>query len=110
MNLAYFLVDLKAWESCKTEVYYPDNYQSEGFIHLCYHHQISWVANTFCKEMASLLAIEINLDSLESFVREDAFPGQGMFPHLYCGLPVKNVGKVHKAVKDSNGLWCIKTL
>lgn len=109
MRVAYFLVDSNSWESCKAEVYYPNNYKSEGFIHLCYQHQISWVANTYCKEMSELLAVEINLESLGSYVQEEEFPGQGMFPHLHCGMPVKEVLGVQKAIKDKDGLWCFNS-
>ena len=77
MPNAFLLVDPSTWKSFNAELYYPPNYDSEGFIHLSYNHQLEWAANKFYAKASGAFALEINLDSLSSFVQEEsaAVPG-----------------------------------
>lgn len=105
MPSAFLLVESIAWESFQDEVYYPPNYDSEGFIHLSYNHQLEWAANKFYAKAKGVLALEINLGQLGSFVQEAPAAGLGLFPHLHCGLPVKSVVAVHRGVRNAEGKW-----
>ncbi|NBY02212.1 MAG: DUF952 domain-containing protein [Planctomycetes bacterium] len=77
MPSAFLLVESIAWESFQDEVYYPPNYDSEGFIHLSYNHQLEWAANKFYAKAKGVLALEINLGQLGSFVKKHQPRGWG---------------------------------
>ena len=63
MPNAFLLIEPSIWKSFKAELYYPPNYESEGFIHLSYNHQLAWAANKFYAKASGVLALEINLDT-----------------------------------------------
>lgn len=110
MPRAFLLVESSTWESFHDELYYPPNYDSEGFIHLSYNHQLTWAANKFFAKTKGVLALEINLDALGSFVQEEPAAGLGMFPHLHCGLPRKAVFAVHQGARNAEGKWVFESV
>ena len=57
-----------------------------------------------------MLALEINLDSLGSFVQEEPSAGLGLFPHLHCGLPVKAVVAIHEGARNVEGKWVFESV
>lgn len=110
MPCAFLLIEPSVWESFNGELYYPANYDSEGFIHLSYSHQLEWAANKFYMKVAGVLALEINLDQLGSFVQEEPAAGLGAFPHLHCGLPRKAVLAVHQGARNAEGKWVFESV
>ena len=110
MPNAFLLVDPSTWKSFNAELYYPLNYDSEGFIHLSYNHQLEWAANKFYAKASGVLALEINLDSLGAFVQEESAAGLGLFPHLHCGLPVKAVVAIHEGARNVEGKWVFESV
>ena len=110
MPNAFLLVDPSTWKSFNAELYYPPNYDSEGFIHLSYKHQLEWAANKFYAKASGVLALEINLDSLGSFVQEEPSAGLGLFPHLHCGLPLSAVVAIHEGARNVEGKWVFESV
>lgn len=110
MPRAFLLVEPSTWESFHDELYYPPNYDSEGFIHLSYTHQLEWAANKFYVKAQGVLALEINLGQFGSFVQEAPAAGLGLFPHLHCGLPVKAVVAVHRGARNADGKWVFESV
>ena len=110
MPNAFLLVDPSTWKSFNAELYYPTNYDSEGFIHLSYNHQLEWAANKFYAKASGVFALEINLDSLSSFVQEESAAGLGLFPHLHCGLPRKAVVAIHEGARNVEGKWVFESV
>lgn len=56
------------------------------------------------------MALEINLDALGPFVQEKPASSMGLFPHLYCGLPVKTVAVVHEGSRNAEGQWVFESI
>ncbi len=110
MPCAFLLIEPSVWQSFKGELYYPPNYDSEGFIHLSYSHQLTWAANKFYAKAEGVLALEINLDALGPFVQEEPASSMGLFPHLHCGLPVKTIVTVHQGSRNAEGQWVFESV
>jgi len=110
MPSAFLLVEPSIWESFYGEIYYPPNYDAEGFIHLSYNHQLAWAANKFYAKAEGVLALEINLEQLRSFVQEEPAGGLGLFPHLHCGLPTKAVVAVHQGARNPEWKWVFESV
>ena len=110
MDNAFMLVDPVVWGGFVDEFYSPSNYTSEGFIHLSYRHQLDWAANKFYSNSKGVFALEIDIGQLEPFLREEEAAGKGLFPHLYCALPVKHVLKVHEGSRRIDGKWEFKSI
>lgn len=107
METCYLLISLHKWKAFSGDIYFPENYEAEGFIHLCKKDQIEWVANSFLKEVDDLAALELDLEPLKANVQWADVPGVGCFPHLHAGLPKKCVQKIATLSRAEDGGWKI---
>lgn len=105
MNRCYLLISRQEWETFQGDLFFPPNFVTEGFIHLCLKDQIEWVANSFLKGVDNLMALELDLQPVKEKVQWSDVPGVGSFPHLHAGLPRDRVVGVIPLHRDAAGNW-----
>ncbi len=83
----------KVWEAAKSAgTYLPDEWGSDGFIHLSCLHQVLSAANSFYRGATDLVALVLDAHMLSSsLVWEDGTGTIETFPHLYSALTTEAV-------------------
>jgi uncharacterized protein (DUF952 family) len=72
--------------------YAPSSVAAAGYIHCCYGHQLSEVADRLFRGKENLLLLEIDPARLDaSLVVENLNGGDELFPHIYGELPMTAV-------------------
>jgi uncharacterized protein (DUF952 family) len=105
MHTIFHLVTPAAWERTGAGPYQADSLANEGFIHCSHRDQVARIANLFFAREQELLALEIDVRSLTSAVREeDAGTGE-RFPHVYGPIDRAAVVAVGRLQRGPDGLW-----
>jgi uncharacterized protein (DUF952 family) len=77
--------------------YVPRAYETDGFIHCSYRHQVRDVANRRFAGRSGLVLLEIDRASLTApVVDENLEGGAELFPHIYGRLPRSAVVRIHE--------------
>ena|SRR5439155_16789296 len=80
-----------------SSVYAPGAYETEGFIHCSYRHQVCDVANRRFAGRSGLVLLEIDRARLTAaVVFENLEGGAELFPHIYGRLPMSAVSRIHE--------------
>ena len=101
----YHITFASEWEKAQTaDEYQPQGFESEGFIHCSYRHQLLTVANRFYKGQDGLVILIIEPSTISnSLVEENLEGGTELYPHLYCPLPINSVIKAIAFPCDAEG-------
>ena len=87
--MIYHVTTAAAWKRAANDnVYAPEAFAHEGFIHACYSSQIEGVLQRYFNGLSDLLLLHIEESQLTSAVKEELSTENGMFPHIY--------GKINK--------------
>ncbi len=92
----YHIVSFDDWNAAQTKAEYkPRQFETEGFIHCSYVHQLSSVANRLFHGQNNLLLLVIDCSIINSnIIDENLEGGLELYPHLYGGLPLNAVAEV----------------
>jgi uncharacterized protein (DUF952 family) len=89
--------------------YAPEAFDSEGFIHCSYGHQLAAVANRRFAGRSGLVLLEIDRNRLTcAVIDENLEGGTEQFPHVYGRLPMIAVVEIHELLPSAEGrfeLW-----
>jgi uncharacterized protein (DUF952 family) len=89
-----------------TNVYVPVGFETDGFIHCSYAHQVVEVLHRFYSDASDLVILEIEPLKLScSVIAENLEGGTELFPHIYGVLPLEAVVRVHRISKNDSGQW-----
>ena len=77
-------------KNCVKDIYYPDDFSSEGFIHFSTQKQLVNTANRIFSKKDLLFVLEVEQEGLV-LVFENLGGGVDLYSHLYSGLPTGNV-------------------
>ena len=78
-------------------IYAPGAYETDGFIHCSYRHQVRDVANRRFAGRSGLVLLEINRARLTAAVVDENLEGGAeLFPHIYGRLPMLAVARIHE--------------
>jgi uncharacterized protein (DUF952 family) len=79
-----------------TDVYVPEAYERDGFVHLSSHDQVERTARTWYAGRDDVVLLVIDPDALGDAVRwEPGSLGESkLFPHCYGPLPVASVVEI----------------
>lgn len=102
----YHLLTVETWDQVKElSVYMPPSLGTEGFIHCSTDAQILTTAGRYFAGKQTLLALEIDPDSLDTELRwESSFQGD-LFPHIYGPLNPQKIKHVHTLTENQSGVW-----
>lgn len=76
--------------------YAPQGFDTEGFIHCSYAHQLTRVAAAHFRGRHDMILFEIDRSSLPcDVVDENLDGGTDLFPHIYGHLPMASVVRTH---------------
>lgn len=97
------------WNTQKeNEFYFPENFESEGFIHASTHDQVNASANRYYKNETILCALFIDCTKLKSELKfEFSTSVNDDFPHIYGGINKDAILKVEKLEKQVEDDWTI---
>lgn len=92
----YHITQESTWTNqINSDIYKPEGYQVDGFIHCSTNEQVKPVAERFYKGQLGLVVLEIDTGKLKNPpVFENLEGGKELFPHLYEPLPVAAVSNV----------------
>jgi uncharacterized protein (DUF952 family) len=85
------------WEKNQDQMlYFPESFDSEGFIHLSTSIQVDGVLERYFQNQKDLILLCIDETLLDkNLVFEPSTSGE-LFPHLYGGLPVAAISNIEK--------------
>jgi len=84
--------------------YIPATFDEDGFIHCSYARQVARVANLRYRGRSDLVLLEIDAAAVpHEVVDENLEGGSELFPHIYGGLPMAAVVRVHILPSGSGG-------
>ena len=93
----------KEWKICVEDNYYPDDFSSDGFIHFSTRIQLVNTANRIFRKRDLLFVLEVEQEGL-AIVFENLGGGEGeLYPHLYSGLPTRNIKNQFFMKKNKEG-------
>jgi uncharacterized protein (DUF952 family) len=89
----YHLASVEAWQQAQgVGAYKPTDFDTEGFIHCSYMHQLVAVANSKFRGREDLVLLVIDQAKLSCKVIEENLEGGAhLFPHIYGLLPVEAI-------------------
>lgn len=92
----YHITSRIAWEDARrSDLYEPEGYSREGFIHCSEIGQVRATAGRFYSGQEGLVLVEIDTTCLRaSVVYENLEGGRELFPHIYGRLNLKAVARV----------------
>jgi len=94
----------EATEAQKAGIYTPAAFAREGFIHCSYAHQVMAVANRIFRGRTDLVLLEIDPAALDcKVIDENLEGGSELYPHVYGGLWMASVIRIHPFPCDSQG-------
>ncbi len=107
--MIYHLVKKAYWKIFENgDNYFPETFESEGFIHLSKPHQIAGVLNRYFQNENELVLLSFEESNLgEKLIYEPATNGE-LFPHFYDKISKEIIQKVsfgnsEKILKEVNG-------
>ncbi len=84
MPFLYHITSSGAWLDQKATGHFTDpSLEREGFIHSSHKNQIVGVADRIFEGRVDLVILCIDLDRLESQVKEEDSHGHGIYPHIF---------------------------
>jgi uncharacterized protein (DUF952 family) len=84
--------------------YTPKTFETDGFIHCSYSHQVRAVANRVFAGRQDLVLLEIDRARLScDVIDENLEGGAELFPHIYGRLPMGAIVAVHPLPCDTAG-------
>jgi uncharacterized protein (DUF952 family) len=90
--------------TAKSGVYYPANYQSEGFIHCSTRLQVLDVANRYYANASDLVLLEIDPSTLfPNLVYENLEGNEEKFPHVYGKINLEAITRIFSFSNSSQG-------
>ena len=89
-------------KNCVKDIYYPDDFASEGFIHFSTRKQLINTANRIFSKRALLFVLEVEQESLV-LVFENLGGGVDLYPHLHSGLPTGKINNKFFMKKNKEG-------
>lgn len=105
-DFVYHIIMDEAWESIRNaEEYRPPSFDSEGFIHLSYSHQVLETASRFFSWCDDLRVLEIDPNGLAPHLRIEQSADDGFFPHLYFPLMISQIVRVLRICKHTDGTF-----
>ena len=112
MTVLLHIISKQEAEKAKASgIYKPDSFNSEGFIHCSYPHQVCRVANHLFKGSTDLVLLEIDKTQLTcEVIDEDLYESGELFPHIYGELPWEKVIAVHDFPCSNNGEFKLPAL
>jgi uncharacterized protein (DUF952 family) len=86
--MIYHVLKSEEWEQVrKQEIYTPETFAQDGFIHLCTADQLEGVVSRYFTGQGELVALCIAIEALHVPLRyENLAGGDELFPHLYGPL------------------------
>ncbi|OJX41283.1 MAG: hypothetical protein BGO78_00605 [Chloroflexi bacterium 44-23] len=100
----YHILTLDEWKKFnQEEIYQPPSLQNEGFIHLSYHQQVPATVNRFYNQHQKLVILKIEVNKINSLLRDEISGQDGVFPHLYGGLEKSAIRDVLMVENSAEG-------
>jgi uncharacterized protein (DUF952 family) len=94
-RLFHITSEIEATVARRTGEYVPRAFESEGFIHCSYAHQVRGTLNRIFKGRTDLAVFEINPARLPcKVIDENLEGGTEVFPHIYGKLPMSAVVRI----------------
>jgi uncharacterized protein (DUF952 family) len=94
----------EAADAARLGIYGPKAFETEGFIHCSYPHQVRDVANRIFAGRPDLVLLEIDPTRLTcAVVDENLEGGPQLFPHIYGRLPLSAVVQIHQLPCGDDG-------
>lgn len=85
--ILYHIVRQDYWDNFKVGfLYFSDNFEQEGFIHLSNDSQVLSILERYYKNEGSLVLLSINESKFTSELRSEKSTNNEIYPHLYGGL------------------------
>lgn len=93
--MIYHIATESEWEKHQdNNLYFPEKFDQEGFIHCSKANQIEKVANTFYASYSKIWLLFIDDSKENDFIKyENLEGGSELFPHLYRKLPKESIVK-----------------
>ena len=86
----------EADQASRVAEYIPERFETDGFIHCSYAHQLTRVADFNFRGRSDLVLLEIDRAALTcDVVDENLDGGEDLFPHIYGRLPMSAVVRTH---------------
>ncbi len=87
-------------------VYYPQQFEKEGFIHNSTNLQVDKIANRIFKNHQQVILLYINENAESKFIKyENLSGGAELYPHIYRHLPKSSICKKIDLNKNENGIF-----
>jgi uncharacterized protein (DUF952 family) len=105
----YHITTRDAWRRCQAQGrYQPKEFETEGFIHCSYVHQLLDVAERLFKGRNGLVLLVIDRSRLSCKVVDESSPdAPELFPHVYGPLPLEAVVEIVPFPRQSNGAFVL---
>lgn len=95
MNMIYHVATLNDWQACRNlPVYFPSNWENEGFIHCSLENQLSGVLERYFADKTDLVILHINESKLSSSIKYEKATNQESFPHIYGPIDKEAIVRV----------------
>jgi uncharacterized protein (DUF952 family) len=101
----YHLVPPAVWDGVVEPTYSAASLVKEGFIHCSNADQVAASANRFYSSHDALLVLEIDVEHLQSPLRDEPSTSGELFPHVYGPIERDAVVRVHSLRRGSDGRW-----
>lgn len=104
MNI-FHIAKKKIWENTLgDEMYFPESFNEDGFIHCSELDQVIDVANTFYRGRRDLVLLEIEGHRVSFPIKYESAEGSDeRFPHLYGSLMIDAVVHIYVFEPDDDG-------
>jgi uncharacterized protein (DUF952 family) len=94
-QLYHITSEAEANEALRTGEYVPKTFETEGFIHCSYRHQVPGTLNRIFKGRTDLVVFEIDRAKLPCrVIAENLEGGAELFPHIYGRLQMTAVVRI----------------
>ena len=86
MPFLYLFAEPREWNAqSNNNVFTPESFHEEGFIHLCEREQVAPISARFFPDCKDLVLVTINEKKLTSRLERESFE-DSLYPHLYGPL------------------------
>ncbi|WED21319.1 DUF952 domain-containing protein [Vibrio sp. JC009] len=108
MKELYYFISKQDLDKLSTiQSYKPQSFESEGFIHLAYRHQLQTVISNFYIGASDMYLLEISSIHIEAEIVDEPPVGieddGDLYPHLYGALDKKAVRNIYELSIDQHG-------
>jgi uncharacterized protein (DUF952 family) len=88
--------------------YLPVDFDSDGFIHCSFAHQIKEVLDRFYANIPDLVLLEILTKKIDCPVLfENLEGGDELYPHVYCEIPMNAIVRIYPIDRGAAGNWLL---